>query len=233
MATLNPTTVGYTASSDFTSKTEPVWNPSKVYVNNDGNMGIFKFTTSINTMLGTTASTWSELKFSEAKVTAVVNSPFVAGTSSTSALSISSINSSYYFDIAVGVTMVPYGYQFTSNGLVDYITQIQISGSNANNGTLTFPLGDFFSKITNTNFTPNTSTWYFYIRNTKVSYRTYYNALSSSASKTTLTLTAEQHSPIKVYDSTTSTFKDATPYVYQNGVFVPVTAKVYKNNSFN
>lgn len=232
----NPTDTGYTGPRGG-SLEEVQWKSdgaTKLFCNSNGNMVVLKFTQSINSILQTSASSWQELKSSGSQLEIAIHSRMSKEAKSGGApLLIGTINSTYPFGIAMSTSKVVNGNTFPSGS---FYSNVSVTGTNSDDGSLIFPLDVLFNNaatVSNPSLTPNSSTWYFYIRNTKLPSSQYVNTFEVSLTKTTLTLNMERYYPIKVYDSTTSTFKDATPYVCQNGVFVPVTTKVYKNNSFN
>ena len=227
----NPSSTAYTGQNGG-NLDDVQWGASKLFCNTKGNMVLLKFTQSINSILGTNASSWQELKSSGSQLKININSRMSKeAKSGGTALSISTINSTYPFGIAMSTTKVINGNTFPSGS---FSSNVSVTGTNSDSGFLTFPLDVLFNAaatVSNPSLTPNSSTWYFYIRNTKLPYSKYVNSFEGAVSSSILTLNMEQYSPIKVYKN--SAFVSAEPYVYKNGVFVPVTPKIYKNNTFN
>lgn len=216
MVTLPANQVGYINKSGgvYIDK-----NTNDIYLRNrDGSyfIGVLEFTTSINDLLGTKAKTWNELYFSEAFIT-VKNRSSVPLTGYKFAIgSTTSIGQNFIFS---GISASKDNCAISTDGLEESISQIHFK--------------ELFSLISSEDdsFTPNTSTWYFFIYHPNLEYRNnYFYRLGSYGYTSFLTINGMITSNIHYYYE--NSWKRCIPYYYNGTNWVQCQANYYDGNSW-
>lgn len=180
MATLVANDSGYTASSSSSSN-NAFLDDSDLYHNNK-QCGILKFTTSVNSLLGTSASDWSQINFTKATVTLRSRETLYS-------------DANYWCKAS---------HVLTKKGVSIDSVAGQVTGWGVNQTaytTTTVNLLPMFQSMTSSyGFTPNTSTWYLYFTNTTHTTAKRWYRLSQRNGSLVLTLEGKMNSNCFYYN---------------------------------
>lgn len=114
-------------------------------------VGVFKFTKSINAILGTSATSWSQLRFTSARLAVKCRDKVTT--------------TGYQLGVAKGNPSL----NVNNGNVAGKITGVTWGGSGAENASGWFNILSLFQNLSATNtsiVTPNTTTWYIFIKNT-------------------------------------------------------------------
>ena len=156
-------------------------------------VGMYKFGSSVNAMLGTTATSWSQLRFTKALLRVKVRDA-VTRTGYT-----------------VGITTGNPGLNVNSATVAGKVTNLTWGGGGRAGSQGDFDLVNLFNSLTSTTFTPDTSGWWIFIKNTgcKGANRRFER---KSRFRTYLTLEGGWSSSIHYFDG--NDWIQSTPYYF-------------------
>ena len=156
-------------------------------------VGMYKFEKSINSMLVTTATSWSQLRFTKGRLNVMTRD---------------SITRTGY---TVGVSTGNPGLNVNASNVAGKVTNLTWGGSGSAGSKGDFDVTNLFNSITSTSFTPNTTVWYMFIKNTgcKGANKRFHR---KSGYSTNLTLEGGWSSSIHYFDGTD--WVQSTPYYF-------------------
>lgn len=190
-------------------------NDSDIYIQDSQNdfVGMLRYTKSINSELGFSASSWSEIEFSNVK------------------LALKTRNICPTKNYIAGITLGNPGLNYNNASVVTYVSGLTYSGSGSADtiGSLILtPLFQKLSKENPTKFTPDSASWYIFIYNNSMS-NTTRRFNRQSYFNSSLTFSAQLRN-LKVYRG--SSFQTGVPYVYDGTNFNPAEAYYYNGSNF-
>ena len=201
---------GYTPSIDSTTSSPQLGLYEDLYLG--AHTGILKFTTSLNSVFGTSASSVSSLGIKSAGIRVRVRDTLRGP-----------------FTVAISNSEIGKGKDFTKT-----YSQMTV-GTNTNYNANTYPWFTITDLFTTTNgnstyLTPNNSTWYFYIKNGQKGNGYRLNRLEKANDDVYRIYFETYEGTIQYYNG--SSWQIVTPYYYNGTSWVPCTAQYYNGSSW-